>query len=140
MLVLAALLVPVIAVACKKTTVMTTGTTAAAMSCNAVRSAAVAAVAVAENEANATPCAADSDCVESASPRCLAGGCVGHAVPKTAASSFAAAVRKVEGDECRRWIDGNCAVLTPQAIASCASWTLRCKDHRCSMVVAPQRP
>jgi hypothetical protein len=127
---LAALLVPAFAVACKKTTAMT------ALGCEVVHSAAAAAVVVAEHEANAAAkCDADSDCVESPTARCLV-GCSGHAVPKAAASSFAARVGKVDGDECRRWTDGNCDVITPRSMPSCPRYVPRCQDHRCAMADA----
>ena len=125
---LAALLVPAFAVACKKTTAMT------AMGCEVVHSSATAAIDVAEHEANAAAtCDADSDCVESPSAKCVY-GCFGHAVPKRAASSFAAAVRKVDAEDCKRWTDGNCDVLAPQSVPSCARYVPRCKDHHCAMV------
>ena len=127
---LAALLVPALAVACKKTTALT------AMGCEVVHSSAAAAIAVAEHEANAAAkCDADSDCVESPTARCVY-GCSGHAVPKSAASPFAATVRKVEGDECRRWTEGNCDVVAPQPMPSCPRYVPTCTDHQCTMADA----
>jgi hypothetical protein len=127
---LAALLVPALAVACKKTTAMT------APGCEAVLSGAAATVEKAEHDANATTkCDADADCLESPSAKCLV-GCSGHAVPKAAASTFAATVGKVDGDACKRWTDANCDVIAPRPMPSCPRELSRCKNHQCAMVDA----
>ena len=126
----AALLVPALAIACKKTTAMT------ATGCELVHSSAAAAMNVAEHEANAAArCDADADCVESPTAKCLV-GCSGHAVSRAAASSFAARVAKVDTGDCRRWTEGNCDVIAPRSMPSCPLYAARCMDHQCSMVDA----
>jgi hypothetical protein len=128
-----AVVVPLLGAGCKKEKVVT------ADACNALLESAATAMQSAHAASVAgARCEADAECVESKTARCTT-GCGGYAVNRSAASSFEAAVKKVDDGACKRWDDDGCATIAPRSLPSCPFYAPRCKDHACEMVDARAR-